>query len=378
VIGNPGYFSNSDEQDLLDQIDALDPTTDAAEITRLETRLDSFRKIRQFDKPQRNYTALELTGQKRFSRNFYVQSSYTYSRTRGNYPGLVNDDRGEALPNFSTQYDLAELLANHYGPLPQDRPHYFKFDGFYTHDMKAAGRLTGGVRFRAFSGTPLDALGSNFTYGFGVTQILPRGSQGRNEFVTGTDLHASYERTLARGYGLPCSRHHQPVQPGAGRRDRRGLAPRQHQPHRRRQPGTWCSPKLDDNSGLDANRHVNKAYGTAGPLHPLYFRIGARLSFTGRTGDRRQAGDRQCRILIWALPVPVTCHCPIPRSAQRLVAMMPSPGRPVKLPGVAMPGHGSVAGSGRRPCRSGVEGGRVWVSGWLETHHGGSASASCG
>jgi len=200
IIGNPGYFDPDEEHKLEDQLAGLDPASD--EYARVSARLDGFRKLRRFDKPRRDYTAIELTATKRFSRSFYVQSSYTYSRTRGNYPGLVNDDTGEALPNFSTQYDLAELLANHEGPLPQDRPHYFKFDGYYTFDLKRAGSVTAGIRFRALSGTPLGALGSHYLYGLGVTQVLPRGSQGRTEFVTGTDIHLSYERKLTGRYEM--------------------------------------------------------------------------------------------------------------------------------------------------------------------------------
>ncbi|HTM22637.1 MAG TPA: TonB-dependent receptor, partial [Kofleriaceae bacterium] len=284
VIGNPGYFSSGDEQDLLDHIDSLDPVDDADEIARLQDRLASFRAIRRFDKPERNYTALELTAQKRFSRNFYIQSSYTYARTRGNYPGLVNDDAGEALPNFSTQYDIAELLANQYGPLPQDRPHYFKFDGYYTYDLKAQGRLTGGVRFRAFSGTPRDALGANDVYGFDVTELLPRGSQGRNEFVTGTDLHASYERTLARGYDL------------AGFIDVINLF-NQEQTAFADESYTFdnsvpivggdrtdlvFAKKLDDSTGEETPDPMTRNKGYGAPLArytPLYIRFGLRLSF---------------------------------------------------------------------------------------------------
>jgi hypothetical protein len=60
-----------------------------------------------------------------------VQASYTYSKTQGNYPGLVSYDNGQVDPNISSQYDLIELLANRDGKLSQDRPHYIKVDGYY-------------------------------------------------------------------------------------------------------------------------------------------------------------------------------------------------------------------------------------------------------
>jgi len=200
IIGNPGHFDADDERRLQRELDGLDPMTD--EYKRLAARLEGYRALRRFDKPRRDYNAIELTATKRFSKSFYIQASYTYSRTEGNYPGLLNDDTGSALPNISTQYDLVELLANRDGPLPQDRPHYFKFDGYYTHQMQQWGALTAGVRFRALSGTPVDALGSNLLYGFGESYLLPRGATGRTEFVTGTDFHLGYARKLAKGYEM--------------------------------------------------------------------------------------------------------------------------------------------------------------------------------
>ena len=114
----------------------------------------------------------------------------------------VGSRRGQSLPNASTQYDLAELLANRNGPLPQDRPHYMKVDGFYTFDFNQGGLLTTGIRFRALSGSPVDALGSHYLYGFGESYLLPRGAQGRTSFVTNMDLHLGYARDLAKGYEI--------------------------------------------------------------------------------------------------------------------------------------------------------------------------------
>jgi hypothetical protein len=200
IIGNPGTFDSSEESQIEDEIAAL--PMGSPERALLEGRLEGYRKLRDFDKPRRHHQALELTAVKRVSRNFYVQGSYTLSRTRGNYPGLLNDDTGDALPNISTQYDLVELLANRGGPLPQDRPHYLKVDGYYTFDFNEGGLLTSGIRFRGFSGSPVDALGSHYLYGFGESYLLPRGAQGRTDFVTNMDLHLGYARKLSKGYEL--------------------------------------------------------------------------------------------------------------------------------------------------------------------------------
>jgi outer membrane receptor protein involved in Fe transport len=200
IIGNPGFFPAAEEERLRRDIAGL--PEGSTERALLEERLDGFLALRAFDRPRREHQAVELTAVKRVSRNFFVQGSYTYSRTMGNYPGLLNDDTGQALPNISTQYDLPELLANRYGPLPQDRPHSVKVDGYYTFDFDRGGRLTTGIRLRGFSGSPIDALGAHYLYGFGESYLLPRGSEGRTPFVTNTDLHLGYARKLAQGYDL--------------------------------------------------------------------------------------------------------------------------------------------------------------------------------
>jgi hypothetical protein len=196
IIANPGEWSADEEQALMDQIAG---TTDATERARLENELEQYRGIRIFDKPRRDYNALQFTVTRRFSKALYMQGSYTFSRTEGNFPGLISYDNGQVDPNISSQYDLIELLANRQGPLPQDRPHYVKLDGYYTFDFKKAGTATAGIRFRALSGTPVDVLGGHYRYGIGESFILPRGTVRRTDFETGLDVHLDYGRELGRG-----------------------------------------------------------------------------------------------------------------------------------------------------------------------------------
>ncbi len=195
VISNPGEFSRDEEAKLQRQIDAMPEGT---ERERLEKQLEMFKGIRSFDKPRRDYTALQLTMSRRFKSKLYTQASYTFSRTRGNYPGLISYDDNSALPNNSTQYDLIELLANRVGPLPQDRTHYIKLDGYYTMEKAKIGALTVGVRFRALSGVPENALGAHYLYGDNQSFLLPRGTLGRSDFEHGLDLHLGFARTLKR------------------------------------------------------------------------------------------------------------------------------------------------------------------------------------
>jgi outer membrane receptor protein involved in Fe transport len=199
IIANPGEWSREEDRALEAQIAG---TVDPDERARLQAELDQFRRINMFDKPRRDYNALQFDVTRRFNKSFYLQGSYTYQRTTGNYPGLISYDNGQVDPNISSQYDLIELLANRSGPLPQDRPHYLKLDGYYTHDLKKFGLATVGARFRALSGTPVDVLGRHARYGTGETFLLPRGSIRRTDFETGLDLHAGYQRPLRYGMQL--------------------------------------------------------------------------------------------------------------------------------------------------------------------------------
>ncbi len=192
IIANPGEWSEEEEAKLVHRIAT---TNDKQLRERLERDLRMYRGIRIFDKPSRNYTALELTISRRFMSGLYLQASYTHSRTEGNYPGLVSYDNGQIDPNISSQYDLIELLANRRGPLPQDRPHYIKLDAYRGFDLRG-GTLTLGTRVRALSGVPKNALAAHYLYGADESFLLPRGQLGRTEFEHGIDIHIGYKRPL--------------------------------------------------------------------------------------------------------------------------------------------------------------------------------------
>jgi hypothetical protein len=198
VISNPG--TDVDTSDLEHLRDGL-PMNDPKRIG-IQKRIDMFSKIKDFDKPRRDYNAFQLTAFKRFSNNFFVQASYTYSKLQGNYPGLFAADNGQLDPNITSQYDLIELLANREGDLPADRPHNIKFDGYYTLDLKEAGSITAGARLRAQSGVPINTLGRHALYGPRESFILPRGEWGRTEFTTAADLRLQYTRPLGKNMKL--------------------------------------------------------------------------------------------------------------------------------------------------------------------------------
>jgi hypothetical protein len=196
ILANPGEWSADAERDLENRIAN---TADADEAALLTAQLEQFRRIRGFDKPRRDYSAIQLVATRRFSPRVFFQASYTYSRNRGNYPGLFSSDNGQLDPNISSQFDLIELLSNRDGPLPTDRPHYVKLDGYYTFDLGRFDRLTTSSRFRALSGTPKSALGRHYLYGFDESFVLPRGALGRTDFDFGLDVRVAWSRKLVRG-----------------------------------------------------------------------------------------------------------------------------------------------------------------------------------
>ena len=210
IIANPGEWDPAEEAKMEQRIMQSDgicmsegtssPSCDEAR--RLRRDLNLYKGIRLFDKPSRDYNALQFTLTRRFSKKLYVQGSYTYSKTAGNYPGLISYDNGQVDPNISSQYDLIELLANRVGPLPQDRPHYVKLDGYYIFDFKNKGSLTVGGRLRALSGIPTNALGGHYLYGGNESFLLPRGQLGRTDFEHGLDLQFSYGKKLNKNMQL--------------------------------------------------------------------------------------------------------------------------------------------------------------------------------
>lgn len=147
---------------------------------------------------ERRYDAFEIRLDKRFTRRYYFNANYTYSRLFGNYSGLASsDEAGRTSPNVNRNFDLpfvgftaAGVPDN--GRLPTDRPHVFKLYGAYTVDFNemfgfGAGNSTEFSGFTtAQSGTPLT---TRFFFLNIDNQILNgRGDLGRTERFTQTDV----------------------------------------------------------------------------------------------------------------------------------------------------------------------------------------------
>jgi len=174
----------------------------ARELNQCNALVDSFREVNQiFTKPTRNYDAWTFQLQKRFANNWLLLASYTYSRLVGNYDGFVDPVNGSINLAASTQYDTPELVRNSYGPLSGNIPHVAKVDGYYTFDLRQAGRLTVGTSFRVQSGFPVNvrSFSSNSLYASSpVIFMLPRGSGGQVEANYQWNLSASYNYPLPK------------------------------------------------------------------------------------------------------------------------------------------------------------------------------------
>jgi hypothetical protein len=183
---------------------ATDPTTLAraqaaldASNTALATSqslLGNLKGLAAEPKPERTYDALTLFLDKRFSKQWLVHASYTYSRLIGNYQGLYQDHQDYFAPNGGNQYDTQDLVLNQRGPLPNDHPHSGRVDGYYMHPT-GKGTLVFGLGFAARSGQPRNYV-SNLAGNGQLVQLLPRGAGGRTPAVTQFDGKISYRRPL--------------------------------------------------------------------------------------------------------------------------------------------------------------------------------------
>jgi hypothetical protein len=168
-------------------------------------------------RPKRQFDALELTVERRFSKNWFASANYTLSRLYGNYSGPANSDEistpttgtssntaqqqvgSIARPgsNAHTGWDIDQVLWDSHGNLDvrgrlaTDRPHVVKLYGAYQFGM---GTQVGAF-FYGGSGTPIS------TQVVGQDQYAPlvngRGDMGRTPILTRTDLLISHELSLA-------------------------------------------------------------------------------------------------------------------------------------------------------------------------------------
>ena len=166
-------------------------------------------------KPVRDYDAFEISADKRFGPNAFLNASYTLSRLYGNYSGLASTDEysvnagvSRDSPNvnrfFDTPFGHAVVGgAPNLGRLPTDRPHVFKVFGAYTFNnqdsfirLPSNNELEISTFFTAQSGTPVTTRVDLLDDAYII--LNGRGDLGRTEMYNQTDLGLTYRYRFGR------------------------------------------------------------------------------------------------------------------------------------------------------------------------------------
>jgi len=155
-------------------------------------------------KAKREYWGVNLSLDKRFSNSWMGGASLTISSLKGNYSGLASGDEitteysgtGRDDPNTERYFDLWYLaydrdLNKINGPLPGDRPIYFKAYGSYAFPF---GLTVGGI-FNIMSGVP-----TSTEWAMDVQGYFPfgRNSMGRTPTLWFANAYAEYNLKLGK------------------------------------------------------------------------------------------------------------------------------------------------------------------------------------
>ena len=150
--------------------------------------------------PVRDYDSVEFAFDKRLRDNWYLRTSYLWSRLNGNYSGLSqSDENGRTSPNVGRLYDYPMMMFQDggdasYGPLPTDRPHQFKAQFIYQWDF---GTSVGLNQYVA-SGLPVTREIGIYPPNTLPVQYLGRGSDGRTPTFSQTDLYVQHQVNLGQ------------------------------------------------------------------------------------------------------------------------------------------------------------------------------------
>jgi len=141
-------------------------------------------------KPVRDYDSVEVAFDKRMSNNWYLRTSYLWSRLYGNYSGLSqSDENGRTSPNVGRLYDYPLMMFQDGGQpalglLPTDRPHQFKTQFIYQFGFGTSI----GVNQYVASGLPVTREIGIYPPNTLPVQYLGRGSDGRTDVFSQTDF----------------------------------------------------------------------------------------------------------------------------------------------------------------------------------------------
>jgi hypothetical protein len=109
-----------------------------------------------YEKPKRDYKALEFMIDRAWDDKWSMNASYTLAFSKGNAEGPVNSDANFADTGRTEQFDDPFVNYGAYGYLPNDRRHSFKLRGAYA--VTPSWEL--GATLGVLSGRPISAIGS--------------------------------------------------------------------------------------------------------------------------------------------------------------------------------------------------------------------------
>lgn len=162
----------------------------------------------------RRYNALEASFEGNWDR-FFLQGSYTWSKSYGNTEGGVKSDIGQDDTGVTQDFDYPELAIGSYGDLPNDRRHTVKLFGNYEFNDQ----WSVGMNALVQSGRPVNCIGflgdaelsrygnsyfscdpgpANEDSDNGMT-IVPRGTAGRTPWSYTFDVNVQYRPVFADG-----------------------------------------------------------------------------------------------------------------------------------------------------------------------------------
>lgn len=139
----------------------------------------------------RLYDAVTLSISKAFADSWQAQASYTWSHLRGNYAGLIDEQRREVSPHTTADFDAASLMTNRTGDLPGDHRHAIK--AFAAKELTITSWLSAvvGLGYHSRSGSPVSAFAASSVAGVDQSFVLPRGAVGTTGWVHSVDLKAA-------------------------------------------------------------------------------------------------------------------------------------------------------------------------------------------
>ena len=149
--------------------------------------------------PKRDYDSVEFAFEKRLANNWYLRSSYLWSRLYGNYSGLSqSDENGRTSPNVGRLYDYPLMMFKDggvasYGLLPTDRPNQFKTQFIYSFPFGT----TVGLDQYVASGVPVTREIGIYPPNTLPVQYLGRKSDGRTPMYSQTNLQIQHQFRLA-------------------------------------------------------------------------------------------------------------------------------------------------------------------------------------